>query len=460
MTRSPEPFVSQYLVASRPSVSSRPTSFARPILVLATVAALFTCGEARSGGEGTGGAMGLAGPDVQLAAVTEDLYTVGAIDGEDWETFGSVGSVAFDAEGNLHVFDRGAHRIVVVAPGGDLLRTVGQEGEGPGEIGGPMAAATFPDGRTAVFEFGMPGAFEVFGPDGSHLETVTVDITKGVPGDMLVPLPDGRMLTAGGGRVRLAGPGSSPDGDAEDEPAEDRRPLQAYSLDGTDPQSFYEAWDLPPAGEGEEATAADEGGRRVMTMRMARTRAFEPGLYFGVLSDGSVALADSIGWRVKLLAPDGAVASTLERPIVPLQVTASMEEEERTRRLAALEGGPRITMVGVAGGLAGGGELPAAMQEAMRRGIEEMIFADEVPVIANLAVDLEDRIWIARSGPLGEDDGPTDIATPTGDYMGTLPSDGLRIPDAFGPGGLMAYLESDDLGVETVRVIRLISLER
>ena len=49
--------------------------------------------------------------------------------------------------------------------------------------------------------------------------------------------------------------------------------------------------------------------------------------------------------------------------------------------------------------------------------------------------------------------------TPAGDYIGTLPPDGLRTPDAFGPGGLMAYIERDDLGVATVRVVRLIALE-
>ena len=50
--------------------------------------------------------------------------------------------------------------------------------------------------------------------------------------------------------------------------------------------------------------------------------------------------------------------------------------------------------------------------------------------------------------------------TATGDYLGTLPPDGPRIPDAFGPGGLMAYIETDEMDVPTVRVVRLLSLER
>ena len=94
-----------------------------------------------------------------------------------------------------------------------------------------------------------------------------------------------------------------------------------------------------------------------------------------------------------------------------------------------------------------------------REGVEGLTFADEVPVLYGLKVDWEDRIWVERRGPTGDNDGPTDIVMPDGGYIGTLPSEGLRTPDAFGPGGLMAYIESDDLDVPTVRVVRLIALE-
>ncbi|MXX77808.1 MAG: hypothetical protein F4Z33_02205 [Gemmatimonadales bacterium] len=45
--------------------------------------------------------------------------------------------------------------------------------------------------------------------------------------------------------------------------------------------------------------------------------------------------------------------------------------------------------------------------------------------------------------------------TPDARYPGTIPPGGLRIPDAFGPGGLMAYVDTHDLGYPTVRVVRL-----
>ncbi len=223
---------------------------------------------------------------------------------------------------------------------------------------------------------------------------------------------------------------------------------------------LYRAWNLPPTESEEEVSAEDERGNRSLEMRMNRMRAFGPGLHIGVLSDGRVAVVDSVAYSVKLIAMDGSVAGTIERPIGPEPVTESIMEAERSRRSEALDessgGGLRVRMAGPMGDLAAG--IQDQMREMMSRQIENMIFAEEIPVVANLAVDPEDRIWIARTGPGGGGDGPTDLMTSEGYYIGTLPAAGLRIPAAFGPDGLMAYIESDELDVQTIRVIRLTSL--
>ena len=137
----------------------------------------------------------------------------------------------------------------------------------------------------------------------------------------------------------------------------------------------------------------------------------------------------------------------IERPIAPLPVDDAIREAERERYREA-----------EAGVLASASNTSLPIQ-IDREGVEGRTFADEVPVLYSIKVDWEDRIWVERRGPTGDDDGPTDIVTPGGDYIGTLAPDGLRTPDAFGPGGLMAYIESGDLEVPTVRVVRLIALE-
>ena len=62
---------------------------------------------------------------------------------------------------------------------------------------------------------------------------------------------------------------------------------------------------------------------------MSAGRAFEPGLYYDVLTDGRLALADSIGYRIKLIALDGSVTGVIERPIAPLAVDDAIREAER-----------------------------------------------------------------------------------------------------------------------------------
>ena len=51
--------------------------------------------------------------------------------------------------------------------------------------------------------------------------------------------------------------------------------------------------------------------------------------------------------------------------------------------------------------------------------------------------------------------GPIDVVTAEGRYVGTFPAGATKMPDAFGPGGLAAFIELDDLDVASVVVRRL-----
>lgn len=57
----------------------------------------------------------------------------------------------------------------------------------------------------------------------------------------------------------------------------------------------------------------------------------------------------------------------------------------------------------------------------------------------------------------GEDaaDGWIDVLTPRGDYVGTFSLEETPMPGAFGPGGLVAFVETDEFGVPTIIVKRL-----
>ena len=113
------------------------------------------CGDAGDG-SATGAAGTLDGPDVIVNAVTEELFTVGSVTGDDWDIFGNVGSVHFDAESTLHILDNQADRIFVVGTDGSLVRTVGGSGEGPGEFNGVTRIFVARDGSYTVFGNGPP----------------------------------------------------------------------------------------------------------------------------------------------------------------------------------------------------------------------------------------------------------------------------------------------------------------
>ena len=410
----------------KPTTTTRPR-FLAPLVALALVLA---CGEA--GDRSAAGSAGtLDGPDVIVNAVTEEVFTVGSVVGDTWDTFGRVRSVHFDAEANLHVFDSQFDHILVVGPDGSLVRTVGGRGEGPGEFGNVTRVIVGRDGSYTVMGFAQ---IDLLGPTGEFVRRITLDPRTTGMVDASAVLPDGRLVVT---QIARFGQG--------DQPEEPGRPIHLFDLDGTEPELHYTAWELPEEDEDESELSGNlESGMR---MRFAAGRAFEPRLDVDLLTDGRLALIDSIGYRVKLIGLDGNVAGTIERPIASLPVDDAIMEAERER----YREGEAATLAS-----ASNTNLPIQIERA---GVEERTFADEVPVLYAVKVDWQDRIWVERRGLTGDDDGPTDIVTPAGDYIGTLPPGGLRTPDAFGPGGLMAYIESDEFDVPTVRVVRLIALE-
>lgn len=390
---------------------------------------------------------GAAGADILLTPATEDAYSVGEYSGEDWENFTRVAKVAFDASGNLHIFDPEAMRVVVVDPEGNFLREIGGEGEGPGELSHPFGFEILRDGRIVIYDF--PRTWQLYDAEGGFAEEVTFDMFAGAPGSLLMARPDGRLVSRGG--FRMARPGQ----ESEEEEDPHLRDIELFALGDSPKEVLYRAWNLEPTPLDEELTTENERGQTEMSVSMNRMRAFEPGLHLAMLSDGRLAVVDSMGYRVKLIGLDGSVVGTVERPIAPEPVTETVKAAERERRREGLQGLTEIRMEGF-GVVEGLGEQMRANQLAQ---VDNMVFTDVIPAIAGVAVDPADLIWVARTGPGGGGPGPIDILTADGAYVGTLPADGLRIPDAFGPDGLMAYIETGEFDVPIVRVIRLVTVD-
>lgn len=390
----------------------------------------------------------LDGPDVRLTALTEEVFTVGGWEAEGWDAFARVSDVHFDPAGNLVVLDGEQNLVVVVGLDGTLLRRISRAGDGPGEFRNAGAIATYDDGRIVVRDFGHR-AFLVFDKEAEFVERLadqsgsshsavipsgvrrTLSARARVVSDFLHTFPDGRILVKG--------------------------PVASRSLDiydwGGEKASYYTAPELPRADEGTSQAADGVAGLIVRMSAGSAPPIFSPGLWAGVLSDGRVAVVDSVEYRVKLLMPSGAVLQTLARPISPVPVTEEIRDAERHRMAT---GALQVSFRG-AGARA---RAPGQAEQIRQALLAQVAFADEIPVISGLAVDREDRIWVQRSGRDGVSRGPTDVLTADGGYIGTLSADDFRIPRAFGPAGLMAYVETDEMEAPLVKVVRLLALER
>ncbi len=433
------------LQSARSGLTARaPRRVGRPGFSTVAMGLMVACGGDGGAAAPAGGSAGMDSPDFTIAPEWESLWVVGVLDGEDWEVFGAVTDLAFNEAGDLFVLDEQAAHVVVFDRAGAHLRTISRQGEGPGELTEPTSMAVLAAGRLAIFDRSRRG-IQFFTQEGEYLESAPFDPQQGMPNFVRVWLPDGSILTDIETRITSTADGamsvsSGPAG------AESERPIIRYGPDGGR-EVRYTAWDPPPpTGEG----ASTEGGSIRFTM--SPVRAFDPSLSFIPMPDGRLAVVDSVAYRIKLVGVAGAVEDVLERPVGPIRVTDAIRTAETQRRLA------QLVQTRVSSVLGGRIPLPSDFQEQMtaarRTTIEQMTFAEEIPAIDDLALDFEGRLWVERTGLPGEE-GPIDIVTPDARYLGTIQPGGLRIPDAFGPDGLMAYGETHDLGFPIVGVVQL-----
>lgn len=363
----------------------------------------------------------LAAEDRPLDADFEEIYRLGSLDGGGWDTFGRVGSVAFDDDGNLYILDTGAVRIYVVDLQGNLVRQFIGQGQGPGEFGGDFVLAlefaVLRDGRVTVHDPGRMG-FALFGADGEFERTIPLAGPQThfpmIAGIQAFPGMDRVLATTEVGYLRRTGP----DYDA---PAPSFRYVLSYNLSGDQVRIDSVAAGWRPSGDPE---------------------AFKPRLAAGVLPNGAVAYTDSSAYAIKIAVPDGPVARILTRPFQPSPVTDRMKADEIERQLEGLGDGR-------------GNPMRQQMIEFRRGQIEAMEFFHEVPVVLSLKTSWEGTIWVRHRGDGGTEGSRIDLISSEGRYLGTFAPGSTAMPSAFGPSGLAAFVETDDLDVSYVVVKRL-----
>ena len=308
-------------------------------------------------------------------------------------------TVGVDSAGRIYVLDADGHRLLVFDDDGNHLRTLGREGEGPGEISWAFGLTVKPDGTALIDDIGR-GSVHGFDPEGMSLET----------DEELVP--NNRRIWGGDG--------------------------------------FYSAI----------STIEDDGMLyrflRVVgadTTELARLRSSATGIVelesCGIaLSGMSPLFAAGVvwdAWRDRAAARVGTAyqVDVFEGTTRVASYRRAVEPVEADRDLAKRELGEGMRMMTSAG----------VRECEWDEVVEKRGFAELVPAIRTLRVGPDGRIWVSRGGPRPEPT-PTDILAADGSYIGTLPSD-APYPIGFLPDGRLLAAERDELDVVRLVVYRV-----
>ena len=386
------------------------------------------------GGNGVGAqeVVDLPAEDLPLPGDLELVYRIGSTEAvAEWEQFSTILGVGFDAAGSLYLLDgtgaRAATRGVVVDRSGRHVRNFGRPGEGPGEFRVGRELIVWGDGRSLVVDmtgyhvFSRGGEFERMVREGGFGVVTRVGLRPERTGSHAVLVRADRSIL----RVDMSSE------------AVGIRVLvdQPWAPSSSEP--------APPVVDFED-----------MLDELGEEWGFEPEILFDALPTGGVAFSDSSTYAIKLTDASGSISRILRRPIRPLPVTERMKHAERERRLeeesnrqaTALEGDPPPQIL----------SMINRYLEAQRARVENMQFYPEVPVVAAVRVTGEGTLWIERSvEPGSSEPGPIDVIGSGGRYVGTFPAGQLKMPDAFGPDGLVAFIETDKFDVPVITVRRL-----
>jgi len=218
-----------------------------------------------------------------------ELNELWRLGGEDEDIlFGVIAEFLHDDDGNIYLLDSQLSEIQVFDRDGTWLRTVGREGEGPGEFRNGADMFWTPGGELGVVQ-AWPGKVVMVMPDGT-------------PGGVFaLPFRDGmgfQSVSRGAGtagRMILAGTAWSNENGEQTQTSY----LKAYDVDGQELASFHELTREQNYGgwEFKEELFADFKRR------------------WAAAEDGRVAAALSFDeYRIHVWKPDGSLDRIIERP--------------------------------------------------------------------------------------------------------------------------------------------------
>jgi len=240
----------------------------------------------------------------------EELWRVSGDDSEDY-LFGVLIRIASDDRGNIYVLDSQLNQVLVFSADGQYIRSIGRQGEGPGEFNRPSDLFITPDGNVAVMQ-GMPGKIVLMTPEGEPM------------GNHPVPeAEDGGMQMFSAGR-----------------PAGDRLVLSAERFSRREDGMTISTALIGIDNAGEQvATYFEQQDKRDFAhLTFEEKKMRNNAVTWSAAADGHVYVSDNFdAYDIDVYAPDGTLERVIEREYES-RVRSPEEIEENTPRVMIRSG--------------------------------------------------------------------------------------------------------------------------
>jgi len=276
-------------------------------------------------------------------------------------------AVDVEANGNLWVLDAGNHRVQVFSAAGDFIRSLGREGQGPGEFAQPSRMAIVADTVVVRAERGRLSLFDL---DGEHLRDVQV---MGVSGSLsnFAPLDDDSFIAS---HTEIDTSGVTP-GQGGSIPA--TFTVSTFSLDAQELLTYI---DLPS----EALFISSADAKRPASVA-------RPFPSFGASRAGDLYVTTAEEYQVLALDPDAEPKWAMRVAFVPAGLSEAIIER--------------------------------AIESARRRRPEttrgDLIWPDRLPALSHIAVDGHGHLYVYPYFDRGEEleDRPVDVYSSTGELL-------------------------------------------
>lgn len=359
-----------------------------------------------SSGEGWSGEDGwevAAGPTVEL----------GDAAGQEEDRLFRVMDAARFPDGRIVILSAGTSELKIYDAEGNHLRSIGSEGEGPGEF---RQLARMDVSGDTLHAFGLSTRrVSVFLSDGTLVRSFSLEPPReGALPDYVGRLPDGSILARvtdfggmmGGGGTEVA-----------------QRPV-AFHVYG-------------PGGTPRDSVAALPGQRRFVrrsgTAIQIRTLPFEP-RPVAALGGGRVYLGGGREHGIDVRAPDGRLLRSIRSDQEPEPVTDELREAYVQERLEEAEDAER--------------------RRSLRKMYGEMPFGESVPAYTDLLVDAAGNLWVEEPRLPGDSARTWTVFDSTGARLGPVDMPARFALLAAGEDWVLGRRE-DELGVERVELVPL-----